>query len=100
MIDLLLIACVLVFIIDLSGVITELETFMQKKLKRKVVIRKPWSCSLCMVWWSGLVYLLVTQSFTIPMVAYVGLLAYFTPVISDFMIICRELIIKVLNRLC
>lgn len=99
MIDLLIIALILVFIIDLSGIITEMEKALQKKLKRKVIIRKPFSCSLCMVFWTGLVYLLITGSFTIPMIGYVSLLSFSTPVMKDTLFVLRELILNILGKI-
>ena len=96
MIDLLIITLILVFIIDISGIITEIERMMQKKLQRKVVIRKPLSCSLCMTWWSGLIYILIT-GFSIPMLGYVALLAFLTPIFKDMLLVIRELMQKVLN---
>lgn len=96
MIDLLIITLVLVFIIDLSGIIGEIERMMQKKLQRKVVIRKPLSCSLCMTWWTGLIYILIT-GFSIPMLGYVALLSFLTPIFKDMLLVIRELMQKVLN---
>lgn len=96
MIDLLIITLILVFIIDISGIITEIERMMQKRLQRKVVIRKPLSCSLCMTWWIGLVYILIT-GFSIPMLGYVALLSFLTPIFKDMLLVIRELMQKVLN---
>ena len=98
LLNLLIIALLWVFVLDLSGFITELETTLQKKLKRKVLIKKPFSCSLCMTFWTGLIYLLATQAFTIPMIGYVALLAFLTPVFNDMLLSIRELLIKIVNK--
>lgn len=94
-IDLLIIACVMVFILDLSGVVDELERILQKKWKRKVIIRKPWSCSLCMTWWLGLIYLFINKYLSIINIGLVAAFAFLTPLIKDILLSIREL----LNRL-
>lgn len=98
MINLLIIQLLLVFIIDLSGIIEEAEKMIAKWLKvPKVHIPKPFSCSLCSTWWIGLIYLLIIGQFTIPMIGYVALLAYLTPVSYNFLILVKEALIKITN---
>ncbi len=99
MIDLLIITLILVYILDLSGLIGEMERILQKRLKRKVVIRKPWSCSLCMTFWTGIAYLLATGSFSIPMLGYVCLLSFMTPFFNDMLLTIRELLLRIMNRI-
>lgn len=95
LLELLLLVCIIVFIVDLSGVIEELEVRLAKWLKvNKVRIPKPFSCSLCLSWWSGLVFLICVQSFTLIGIAYVALLAYLTPVIYNAMTLIRDLLNK------
>lgn len=83
---------IITFILDLSGVVNEIETAFQRRYKRKFLVRKPWSCSLCMTWWVGLIYLLVVGKFTIPMIGLVALLSFMTPVLKDLMLSVRELL--------
>ena len=96
LIKLLIIQFIIVFIIDLSGVIDELEKMIAKWLKvPKVRIPKPFSCSLCSTWWIGIIYLIVMGQFTILMLGYVALLAYLTPVSYNFLIMIKEALIKI-----
>lgn len=96
LLDLLIIQMVIVFIIDLSGIIDELEKMLAKWLKvSKVRIPKPFSCSLCSSWWTGLIYLIIIGQFTIPMIGYVALLAYLTPVAYNFLLMVKEALIKI-----
>ena len=103
MLDLLLLACIIVFIIDLSGFIPEISERIWKILYRNVkyvdwIIPKPFSCSLCMFFWTGIIYLIFT-GFSLYMLAYVALLAFLTPVIKDVLLYVRELLIYFTNKL-
>lgn len=103
MINLLCIQIILVFIIDLSGAINSLSSLVWRWLNPKLPYTG-WmipliSCSLCSTWWSGILYILIT-GFTWELLLYVALLAYFTPVTKDLLIIIKELIIKLLNKIC
>lgn len=96
MINLLVIAFLVVFIIDLSGIIEELEKMIAKWLKvSKVHIPKPFSCSLCSTWWLGLLYLIIIGNFTIAMVGYVALLAYLTPIWMNVLIALKDVLGKI-----
>lgn len=98
LINLLIIQLLIVFIIDLSGIIEELEKMLAKWLKaHKVHIPKPFSCSLCSTWWIGLLYLIIIGKFTIPMIGYVALLAYLTPVAYNFLLMIKEALLKITN---
>ena len=89
-IDLLLMTLIVVFIVDISGIITSIEDALSKWLKGKVRIGKPFSCSLCMTWWIGFIYILCMEQFTLVWIATVALFAYLTPVLSTFLVFVRE----------
>lgn len=79
--NLIILQFIVVFIVDLSGVMTHIKKGIWKWLKGKdkpykEFSFKPFDCSLCSVWWTGLIYLLITHSFTIPYIAFVALLAF------------------------
>lgn len=96
MINLLVLTFIIVFIIDLSGIIEEVENMIAKRLKvHKVHIPKPFSCSLCSTWWIGLIYLLIIGQFTIPMIGYVALLAYLTPIWMNVLIALKDVLGKI-----
>lgn len=96
--ELLIITLLMVFIIDLSGFIDEIETALTKWLKGKVRIPKPFSCSLCMSWWTNLIYLLCVGHFTLPYIALVALFAFLTPVFALLFIWIRETLNSILNK--
>lgn len=95
---LLIITLLMVFIIDLSGFIDELETTLSKWLKGKARIPKPFSCSLCMSWWTNLIYLLCIGKLTLPYIAIVALFAFLTPVFALLFVWIRETLNKALNK--
>lgn len=103
LINLLLIACMVVFVIDLSGFVDEMVKRLHNKyvkigdyrdLKPKL---KPLTCSLCGTFWLCTLYLLITHSFTIPYMAFVCLLAFLTPVIGDTLILIKDALTTLLN---
>lgn len=103
MINLFILTCIIVFIIDLSGFVDE----MVKRLYYKYIKvgdyhtlipkLKPLTCSLCLSFWAGLIYLLITSQFTITMIGYVCLLAFLTPVIGDILVMIKDVINKIIN---
>lgn len=95
LIDLLCVAVVWVVVLDLSGFVEEMERILSKKWKRIVRIRKPWSCSLCMSWWTGLLYLLITSKIAITSVAVLALVSLSTTLVKDLLLSLMELITKI-----
>lgn len=103
MINLFILTCIIVFIIDLSGFVDE----MVKRLYYKYIKvgdyhtlipkLKPFTCSLCLSFWVGLFYLLITRQFTILMIGYVCLLAFLSPIIGDILVMIKDVLNKVIN---
>ena len=77
-INLILITIIVCFIIDCSGVMTEIRKFVAKQIFKYTKVKvdytelklKPIGCSLCSTWWIGLTYLLFVGKFTIPYIAF------------------------------
>lgn len=104
MLDLFLIAVIVVIIIDLSGITLSIKSGIKRLLTRGRMSDpnyslKPIDCSFCMTFWTGLVWLLVTHSFSLWMLTYLLLLCVMTPVIRDVIILIRELFIKIIKKL-
>lgn len=103
MINLFILTCIIVFIIDLSGFVDE----MVKRLYYKYIKvgdyhtlipkLKPLTCSLCLSFWAGIIYLLITSQFTILMIGYVCLLAFLSPIIGDILVMIKDVINKIIN---
>lgn len=104
MLDLLIMSCILVFAIDLSGFIQVISKKIWGWMYPNVryngwIIPKPFSCSLCSTFWLGLLYLLLTHNFTFLMVGYVALLAFLTPVIGSILITIKDFLITIINKI-
>lgn len=98
LIDLFLITLIIVFIIDISGFVDEMETILSKWLKGKARVPKPFSCSLCMTWWTGLIYLLIIGEFTLLWIATVALFAFLSGVLATLLICIRETLNWVIEK--
>ena len=101
LINILLIAVIAVFIIDLSGAINNLV----KPIVRKMLHLSPNAdidlpligCSLCVTFWVGLIYLLAAKSFALPGIVAVCIVSFLTPVISGTLILCKDLLTKLID---
>lgn len=97
-IDLLLISTVVCFIVDCSGVVTEIRRALARFVSKRTGLPvtwesiglKPFSCSLCSVWWTCLVYLLLTGSLTVPFIALSALLSLCASNISGFLLLFKD----------
>lgn len=103
-INLLLIQLIIVFIIDLSGVMNSVKLTLSKWLTKGKVAStdyriKPFDCSLCMTWWVGLIYLFLAHSFTLPYVAIVAGFAFLTSTSKDTLLTIKDILTWILNQI-
>ena len=104
-VNILLIATIIVFIVDLSGSIEHLVKPVVKYFlhipPHKDINLPLIECSLCVTWWIGLIYICIasiTNSFTfnqfLILVFVLSLVGYLTPVIKDLLVLIKDLIIR------
>ena len=98
-IDLLMVAVITIYIVDLSGFTETLLKVISAYKGRKITELKPFSCSLCMVWWVCLIYAAIVGNLTIPVVALIALLSLMSVPFGQLLILIREAILKVINKL-
>lgn len=98
-IDLILVALVTIYIVDLSGFTETLLKVISAYKGRKITELKPFSCSLCMVWWVCLAFLLMSAKLSLPMVAFIALLSFLSAPIGQLLILIREAFLKVITKL-
>ena len=98
-IDLLMVAVITIYIVDLSGFTETLLKVISAYKGRKITELKPFSCSLCMVWWVCLAFLLMSAKLSLPMVAFIALLSFLSAPIGQFLVFLREGLNKVINKL-
>lgn len=97
--DLLFITIIIVFIVDLSGFSETLKEWLSGWLTNGRIITtkyhlRPFTCSLCLTFWTGLIYLLATGSLSIPYICLVCLLALIASTIKDILLLVKDLISK------
>ena len=92
--ELLLLACVVVFVVDLSGWTQTWLGWLSKFTARyhlpPVKQLRPFSCSLCMTWWCGLAYAWLQGQLTLPVIAYIAGLSFLSSTLSELFIFIRE----------
>ena len=88
--DLIFLTFIICFIIDVSGVMTDIRKFVAKQIYKFTKIKveykdlrlKPIGCSLCSTWWAGLIYLIIFGKFTLEYIAFVAFLSLISSNIS------------------
>lgn len=98
-IDLILVALITIYVVDLSGFTDTWLNALSHYKGRRITGLKPFSCSLCMVWWVCLAFLLMSAKLTLPMVALIALLSFLSAPIGQFLVFLREGLNKVVNIL-
>lgn len=104
LLQLIILQVIIVFIVDLSGVVIEFKKFLLKTLLKKYPIPldsftlKPFDCSLCMTFWIGLIWILLNGQFQLLNILIICLLAYLTPVTSSMLILLKDKLLLLLNK--
>lgn len=104
MIDIIWIAIIWVVILDISGFMDHLKSWIKRlvtggRMSDPNYSLKPIDCSFCMTFWSGLVYLWITHTFSLWMIAYLLLICVMTPVIQLILITFRDIFIKIIKKI-
>jgi hypothetical protein len=113
-INLLLLQLIIVYIVDLSGVINSIKWLAWRILFGKVGIEmssnlelKPFTCSKCLMFWFGICLLFFIPGLTITTfilyLAYVSMLSYLTTTSMSLLILFKDmldvLIIKISDKI-
>lgn len=102
-VELLLIAAVVVFIVDLSGWTQTwlgwLSAFTARFHYPPVRSLRPFSCSTCMVWWCGLGWAWWSGSLTWLVAAYIAGLSFFSITLRELFIFIQESLTGAIARL-
>lgn len=87
-----LLALIVVFIVDVSGVVASVKHTLSRWLMAPVKRLKPFDCSLCMVFWSGVVYLLAVREMCMSTVAYLCILSLLASELAEALRLLRDII--------
>lgn len=103
--DLICLLIVIVIITDLSGFPQTVYRFLSKFLTKGRIVTDRGNltiltCSFCQMHWVGLFYLLVTGSFSIPKYTIILGLSLMSQVVKELLIAIKDLLIKLINRIC
>ena len=104
-INILLLATIIVFIVDLSGSIEHLVKPIIKYFlhipPHKDITLPLIECSLCCTWWIGLIYICcvsIANSFTfnqfLILVFVLSVVSFLTPTLKDLLVLIKDLIIR------
>lgn len=102
LINLILISAIVVFIVDISGAVDSLKSGLKwiltkGKMNNSDYRLKPIDCSLCQIWWCGIIYLLCTGNFTLPYLAFVCLLSAFAEILKNSILLLKDIITTIIQ---
>lgn len=98
--DLLLVAVITIYIVDLSGFTESWRSALTRLLKAKdLKPMRPFDCSLCMTWWICIIYSIIAGTFSLPILAYIAALSFFSLPIGQLMIFIREGLTFLINKM-
>lgn len=90
------------FIIDLSGFITNLKRLIWKIFSKSPYQDfpfKPFDCTLCMTFWTGLFYLLIRDNFSIENIGIICLFSFLSSTISSTLSMIKEYLNYLINKI-
>ena len=99
-IELLLVALVTIYIVDISGFTESWRGWCADMLHiSKMRPLPPFDCGKCMTWWVCLIYALCVGHLTLPVIAFSALLSHLSIPIGEFLIFIREWMVRIIDRL-
>lgn len=102
--DILLLALLTIYIVDVSGFTQSWRSLLARWLKVKELRPlPPFDCGQCMTWWVCAIYTLCTYNWMLCDLAYCALLSLLSEPIGQFMHATRELLaaaVRLLFKLC
>ena len=82
------------FVDDITSVISGWMT--NGKIKKPIQL-KPFTCSTCMSFWTNLIYIISIGHCTIPMILYIVVLSWGTPIINSILSFVINAVLKLIN---
>lgn len=94
--NLVLLAFIVVMVVDISGFVDSVKSSLKwvltkGKMKDSNYRLKPLDCSLCMTFWTCVIYLFIAGEFTLPYLTFSLLLACFSVIIKDTILLVRDI---------
>ena len=99
-IDLLLVALITIYIVDISGFTHSWRSAIARWLKvESLRPLPPFDCSLCMTWWVCLIYALCAGQLSLWTIAFSALLSHLSNPLGLGLIFIREWITRIFDKL-
>lgn len=102
-ITLLLIQIAIVILLDITGISDEIKRWVWNYTypgrPYKGFSFKPWTCSLCMTHHIGLLYLIIWGKFSLLLYVLLLLLAIFTPITKNIILLVKDFIEGIIYQL-
>ena len=99
-IDLLLVACITIYIVDVSGFTDSWRDALARKLKvSRLRPLPPFDCGKCMAWWACIIYAIAVHQFNLATIAFAALMSLLSLPLAQIMIFIREAILKLKDLL-
>jgi hypothetical protein len=99
-IDLLMVAAVTVYIVDISGFTESWRSWCARWLHiTHLRPLPPFDCGVCMTWWVCLIYALCAHRFNIGTIAFSALMSLLSNPLGTMMIFIREWVNYLLNKM-
>lgn len=99
-IDLILLALVTIYVVDVSGFTESWRGLLMEILRiSRMRPLKPFDCGTCMTWWVCLIYPIITGDISLGTIAFSALLSHLSNPISCALIFIREWITWIFDKL-
>ena len=99
-INLLLVALITIYIVDISGFTESWRAALARILKVKALKPlPPFDCGKCATWWVCLIYALCVNRLSLATIAFSALLSFLSIPIGGALIFIREWINWIINKL-
>lgn len=98
--NLILVALVTIYIVDISGFTASWRAMLAKALK--VTALKPlppFDCGTCMTWWACLIFAICSHHFTLGTIVASAILSLLSVPIGQLMILVREWLSRLIDKL-
>ena len=94
----LLLINVIITLIFLSGFVDSVDAAISKRWKFHH-LPKPFSCNLCMVFWTSLIWVILTHQLTLVSVALCLASAYLTEITAPLITLIKNYLLKIIELL-
>lgn len=101
------ITVIVCFIVDCSGAVVEIRKSVARLISKRTGVNvdykdipfKPFSCSLCSVWWTCLAYILFTGNFTVVNIAVVAVFSLLASNVSGLLMLSKDFLSSIETKL-